>query len=61
MLTAMFHIESNALHKRMSVPYESYNTMYVPTVLLLFLLIEAHCVPCEVGTENNADSLFFGG
>jgi len=40
-------------------PYESHNTVYVPT-LLLSVLIEAHCVLCEVQIECNADSLSFG-
>jgi hypothetical protein len=50
------------LHKKVvCVPYESYNIIYVPILLLPVFLIEARCVLCEVRTECNADSLFFGG
>ena len=59
MLIAMFHIENNSPHTRVSVPYESYNMCTYTTTASR--LIQAHSVPGEVRTECNADSLFMGG
>jgi hypothetical protein len=48
------------LHKTVvCVPYEPYNVRTYTAAT--GLLIEARCVLCEVRTECNADSLFFGG
>ena len=58
----MFHTEHNSPHKRVSVPYEPHNTIYVCTyTTTAFRLIQAHSVPGEVRTECNADTLFVGG
>jgi len=52
MLSAMFHIENHSPHKRVSVPYECCNIIYVPT-LLLPSDSSKHTV-FKVGYERNA-------